>query len=143
MFFNVALSIIFIATCGIAFRWGGFDERLTACAFIANAILTNLVSEFDPNRYAHTATLQFYADVALLAMLLVLALRSDRFWPMWAAAFQLILILVHTGSGFQTGNFAWAYYAALIFWSFPLMLALAAGTWLEARSRREWDVDFR
>ncbi len=138
MFFSVVLGVIFIATCGIAFRWGGFDERLTASAFIVNALITNAINLSEIGPYSHIQTPELFADLALFSVLFILALRSDRFWPMWATAFQLIIILVHTGSGFQTGNFAWAYYVALIFWSFPIMLALAAGTWLEAKQRREW-----
>ncbi len=140
---QISVILIFLITCAIALRWGGFEERLTAGAFILNAVITNVLDFGNRTRYSQVQTFELYADLALLALLLVLALRSDRFWPMWATAFQLVLILVHAGSGFQTGNFAWAYYVALIFWSFPLMLTLAAGTWLEARQRRLWDVEFR
>ena len=75
--------------------------------------------------------------------LLVLALRSDRFWPMWAAAFQLVGTMVHLGSMSQTGDFEWAYYVALTFWTFPVFIALMAGTWFEGRNRRAVGIEAR
>ena len=38
----------------------------------------------------------------------------------------------------ETGNFAWAYAVGLIFWTYPVLISLMAGTWLEARHRRQW-----
>ena len=87
------------------------------------------------NNYGHTETGLLIIDVVLLIGLLVLALRSDRFWPMWATAFQFVAVIVHVASLTETGNFAWAYAVALIFWSYPIVIARAAGTWLEARYR--------
>ena len=69
--------------------------------------------------------------------LLALALTSDRFWPMYATAFQLVGLLVHIGSLTSAGGgMAWAYAVGLIFWSYAVIAALLAGTWLEGRNRR-------
>lgn len=86
--------------------------------------------------YQHIEMSVLAVDFGLLLGLLALALTSDRFWPMYAAAFQLLALLVHFGSLTEQGNFAWAYAVALIFWSYAVIGALLAGTWLEGRSRR-------
>ena len=135
----LALSVIAL-TCVVAFRYGGTDERLAATGFIVAVIASNVVSD---SSYTHTESGVLVVDVALFFGLLVLALRSDRFWPMWAAAFQLVGTMVHFASMSQTGNFAWAYFVALIFWTYPVVIALLAGTWLEGRNRREWEMSAR
>lgn len=127
-------------SCFVALRWGGRDEKIAAFGFMAAVIASNWVTD---GSYGHTETGVLIVDVSLFFGLLVLALRSDRFWPMWAAAFQLVGTMVHFASMSQTGDFAWAYYVALIFWTYPVVLALMAGTWFEGRSRREWEANAR
>ncbi|GGE06139.1 hypothetical protein GCM10011529_10660 [Polymorphobacter glacialis] len=120
-------------SCGVAMKWGGFDERVAAFGLILAVIASNFVGE---GKYLHTENGVLVVDVLLFGGLLLLALKSDRFWPMWAAAFQLVGTMIHFASMSQTGN-GWAYFVALIFWTFPVFIALAVGTWLEGRFRRD------
>jgi hypothetical protein len=121
------------ASVTLAFGIGGRDERLTAAAFVAATIMSWLLD----NKY-HGIQLSVLAiDVSLLFGLVLLALTSDRFWPMYAAAFQLVGTVVHVASMTETGDFAWAYAVGLIFWSYAVVMALGIGTWLEGRWRRD------
>ena len=131
MYIFVALGAVAMSA-GMAWKWGGLDEKLAAMGFVVATLASNLANTTE---YAHTETGVLLIDLALLAGLLVLALRSDRFWPMWAAAFQLVGTMVHIASMTETGDFAWAYAVGLIFWSYPVLIALMVGTWLEARYR--------
>ncbi len=133
MFFHILGLGSLFASSGVALKWGGFDERLAAFGFIIATLASNLANR---THYGHTETGVLIIDVCLLVGLVVLALRSDRFWPMWAAAFQLVGTTVHIASMAETGDFAWAYAVGLIFWSYPVMLAQALGTWLDGRYRR-------
>jgi hypothetical protein len=116
----------------IAFRHGGRDEQIAAAAFIIATVVTRLFH----TTYAHVELSVLAVDGTLLIGLLALAFTSDRFWPMYAAAFQLLGTVVHVASMAETGDFAWAYAVGLIFWSYAVMAALVAGTWVEGRSRR-------
>lgn len=116
----------------LAFRHGGRDEQLAAAAFI----IATLVSRLFHVTYAHVELSILAVDGTLLLGLVALALTSDRFWPMYAAAFQLLGTVVHVASMTEAGNYAWAYAVGLIFWSYAVMAALMAGTWVEGRSRR-------
>jgi hypothetical protein len=118
---------------GGALKWGGRDERLAALGFLAATLATQFANQ---SSYQHTEKGVLIIDMLLLAGLVILALRSDRFWPMWAAAFQLVGTTVHFASMAETGDFAWAYAVGLIFWSYPVLVALGLGTWLEGRHRR-------
>ena len=121
-----------VGSSAMAWKWGGRDERLAAIAFIMATLVSRLIDQSD---FGSTQTTVMIVDTALLTALVVLALRSDRFWPIWAAAFQLVGTMVHVASMAESGNFAWAYAVGLIFWSYPVMIALAVGTWLEGRFR--------
>jgi hypothetical protein len=128
------LGLMAVATsCGVAMRWGGLDERLASLGFVLATLASQIWTMTD---YAHTETIVLMIDAALLVGLIVLALRSDRFWPMWAAAFQLVGTTVHFASMTETGDYKWAYAVGLIFWSYPVLVALGVGTWLEGRHRR-------
>ena len=119
-------------SCVLAWRLGGFDERVAALCFVVATIASNLANQ---SNYGNTETGVLIIDLALLGCLVALALRSDRFWPMWASAFQLVGTTVHIASMAETGDFAWAYAVGLIFWSYPVMITLMVGTWLEGRFR--------
>jgi hypothetical protein len=128
----IAFSAVF-GSSAMAWKWGGLDEKLAAAGFVVATLASNLANQ---SSYSHTETGVLLIDVALLVGLVVLALRSDRFWPMWAAAFQLVGTMVHVASMTETGDYAWAYAVGLIFWSYPVLIALGVGTWLEGRHRR-------
>ena len=128
----LGLSVVVIS-CGMAVKWGGVDERLASLGFILATLASHVWTRSD---YALTETIVLMIDAALLLGLVVLALRSDRFWPMWAAAFQLVGTTVHFASMMATADYASAYGVALVFWSYPVLIALGVGTWFEGRHRR-------
>ena len=132
MILNYIGAFALLSSCGVALRWGGLDERLASLAFILATITSRLFTE---SNYVHTENMVMVIDAVLLVVLVSIALRSDRFWPMWAAAFQLVAVTVHFASLTETGSFAWAYAVGLLFWTYPVLIALMVGTWMEARYR--------
>lgn len=74
-------------------------------------------------------------DVALLVLLLTIALRSDRFWPLWAAGFHVIGTTIHLATFVEVDIWPPAYANAQAFWAWPVLVALLVGTMLEARYR--------
>ena len=132
MFLEILAVVTVVAAALLAFGWGGRDEQLAAIGFLAATLATRMIhAEYQQMEYGVLAV-----DFGLLLGLLALALTSDRFWPMYATAFQLVGLLVHIGSFSEDGSFAWAYAVGLIFWSYAVIAALLAGTWLEGRNRR-------
>lgn len=133
MILQILSTAFLLGCCAVALFWGASEERYTAIGIALAVVASNIVTD---GSYTHTENGVLIVDVAVFCGLLVLALRSDRFWPMWAAAFQMVGTMVHFASIPQAGNFAWAYFVALIFWTYPVFIALAAGTWFEGRFRR-------
>ena len=72
-------------------------------------------------------------DATMLAAFIVIALRSDRFWPLWVAGLQLTISISHLLKAIQPDLLPIAYGVAERFWSYPILIILAAGTWRSQR----------
>ena len=133
MIYSVLTLLALFGSAAMAWKWGGLDERLASGGFIIAGLASNLANT---SHYGHTEIGVLVVDVALLVGLMFIALYSDRFWPMWAAAFQVVAVTVHVASLAESGEFfAPAYAVGLIFWTYPVLIALMVGTWMEARYR--------
>ena len=72
-------------------------------------------------------------DLGVLAGFVVVALRSERFWPLWVAGLQLTTSIGHLLKGVDQDLLPRAYGAALQFWSYPILVILAVGTYRSHR----------
>jgi hypothetical protein len=85
------------------------------------------------------------ADSLYVALLLVVAVRSPRWWPSWAAAFQILSVTSHlmflaAGKDIEF----WAYIASMSVWNWLLFVALACGVYDRSMDdRRNRPVDAR
>jgi hypothetical protein len=70
----------------------------------------------------------FAIDIAVLFAFIHLTLKSDRFWPMWATAFQLLAVTIHTAMMVAPQITPWAFGTGVVFWAYPMLLALAVGS---------------
>jgi hypothetical protein len=123
--------LIGFAGCGYALWRGGRPERIIGAAVLFGwtvcPFLINTNDWFDP-QWAVAAV-----DVSLLALMLWVAFTSDRYWPMWAAAFHGLGVLMHATMLLDRRVPPWSYRTAEAVWSMLVLLALVAGTALEAR----------
>ena len=95
----IAVVAVFAAAL-LAFGFGGRDEQLAAIGFLAATLATRMITA----EYQHVEYGVLAVDFGLLLGLLALVLTSDRFWPMYATAFQLVCLLVHIGSLTSAGG---------------------------------------
>ena len=72
-------------------------------------------------------------DLAVLASFVFVALRSNRFWPLWVAGLQLTSSMAHVMKAIDDRLVPLAYGAAIAFWSYPILVILAIGTWRQHR----------
>jgi hypothetical protein len=71
----------------------------------------------------------FAADTAAFLLFLFVALKSGRYWPLFAAAFQLLAVVTHVASTFDRHLSAWAYITAGVIWSYLLLGSIGLGAW--------------
>ena len=128
--------LLLVAVILYALLRGGRDERVVALLCLAGVIGTELLLPPPDQRFAGIELGVMAVDLVLLAGFVAVALRSARFWPLWVAGLQLTAAMGHLLKGIDTGLLPHAYGAALTFWSYPILLILAAGTWRHYRRRR-------
>lgn len=125
-------------TCGYALIRGGRDERIVAIVCLVASVLTAFVLSPWGHRYSQIEAGEMLVDLTVLAVFVAVALRSDRFWPLWIAGLQLTSSLAHLLKGINIDLLPQAYAAATKFWSYPILLIIAAGTWRrQQRTRHE------
>lgn len=119
---------LLVAVCFYAWLRGSGDERLVAATCLAGTAATLLVISPLQQRYSGVESGLMLVDLAVLAGFVTVALRSKRFWPLWVAGLQLTTSLGHILKGIDQDLLPRAYGAALQFWSYPILIILAVGT---------------
>ncbi len=122
---------VLLACCGLAVWRGRWVERIAAAAMAAAWFASPLVQDDQQTLGAQSGVLA--VDVLLLLVLLWLALTTDRWWTMAAAAFQGVSALVHLAAAIDRAIIPRAYYVAGSLLSYLVMGALLVGAWNAGR----------
>jgi hypothetical protein len=136
MFGPLIFGPLLLAVCIYAWLRGGTDERAVAATCLAGTLATLLVISPLRQRYAGVEEGLLFVDLAVLAGFIAVALRSKRFWPLWVAGLQLTTSLGHILKGIDQDLMPRAYGAALQFWSYPILIIVAVGTYRSHRRLR-------
>ncbi|WP_448582991.1 hypothetical protein [Thermaurantiacus sp.] len=132
----ILFAALLLGTLALAWRRGGREERLAALALLCSALLSPLAQ----NRgFAGPEYWILLIDALLFLALGAIALTSRAFWPLWAAGFQLGALAVHLAAARVPEILPAAYAATLIIWSYPVVVAVALGTWFEGRGATDPD----
>ncbi len=123
--------MVFIAqvlmSCGVAALIGGWEGKWIAflylCAFGATRLIW-LQPDFFWSDYHHIIAL---IDISLLVGLYAVALRSDRWWPIWIAGLHLLTVLSHIQAGLAPAFASRVFFALEVFWAPIKMLVLLLG----------------
>ena len=124
---------VLLLTVGVALWRGGWPERSAAVAVLLASFASPLV---ESNLFASPEYGILAVDLMLLGWLGALALFTDRFWPLWATGFHLVGTIVHVARMVDPTVVPPAYAIGQVFWSYPVLAALASGALVEARERR-------
>ena len=113
-----------MSVCALAVWRGRDEERLAAGGMLANWALSLVVfkSQSEDTQWA-----VFAFDAALSAVMLWVALRSRRHWPLFAAGFQLLVMVTHVGHAVDSRVTGWAYLTAQLAWAYLVLLAIGYG----------------
>jgi hypothetical protein len=123
-------------TCGYAFFRGGRYERIVAVVCIVGTIATVAVDSPLNRMYVHVESGALLVDLAVLAAFVVVALYSERFWPLWVAGLQLTTSVAHFLKAIDPHLIPQAYGLAVRLWSYPILLILAGGAWRNHNRKR-------
>jgi hypothetical protein len=121
----ILFDLLLFSTCGYALWRGSPDARIVALV----CVIANFASYALVSRYSSLEAGVLAVDVATFLAFAAVAMLSERFWPLWVSGLQLTAILGHLLKGVESNLLPTAYAAALHFWSYPILIILAAGTW--------------
>lgn len=136
--------LILFGSCAFALWRGDRDGRIVALICLLASLISPLVLRPVINRYSGVEIGVFTIDLLTFAGFTLVALASKRFWPLWVAALQLTTLLSHLMREVDSTLVARAYAVAAVFWSYPILLILAVGTWRghrrESQANRDWQA---
>ncbi len=128
--------ILLFGVCAYAFLKGRVDERLAAATCIVATFATNIV--YSPaGSFAGIELGVLIVDALAFCGFVFIALRTDRFWPLWIAGMQLTTLLAHAFKAIKFGLIPQVYAAAERFWVYPIFLIIVIGTFRSHRRRRQ------
>jgi cyanate permease len=127
--------ILLFSIFGFAWWRGGTEEKIAASICVLATIVTHFVASPLAQRYSNVETGLLAIDLVVLLCFVGIALYSTRFWPLWAAGFQLTVTMSHLLKGVQLDLLPRAYAAAAVFWSYPILFVIVVGTWRARKVR--------
>lgn len=127
---NVLTYSALLLTC-LAYAWwrGGGPEKVGASILAIGSSLTLVAVSRPGARFASVETGILIVDLACMAAFVVLALRADRYWPLWLAALQIAGASVHVVKFLDPEITRRTYAFLLAIWAYPMIVLICVGTW--------------
>ena len=129
-YYFVGLLVICSAYAFIA---GGAPERIGAATYALSVAATYLILWSRSSEWLTVEFGVFTVDVLVFIIFAILALRANRFWPIWVSALLGLGILGHLARWAGPDVIPWAYAVILTIWSYPILAIIALGTFNHQR----------
>jgi hypothetical protein len=133
-------ALLFVC-CLYAFVAGGAPERLGATAYALACVASSFAFSPLPVQYRSVETGVFIVDVLVFVAFILLALRANRFWPLWVSALLGLGVLAHPARLAGPGAVPWAYQMIMSIWSYPILAIIAIGTFNHQQRLKRFGVD--
>ena len=131
-----------LVLCTLYALWaGGGPERIGAAVYALSVATTHLILTAQYSRWLNVEVGVFIVDAVTFLAFVPIALRADRFWPLWVSAFLGLGVLGHLARLVGPDTFWWAYAVVLTIWSYPIVLLFALGTFLHRRRLARYGAD--
>lgn len=133
---RVLLYVTLLLGCfAYAAARGGWPERLGVLILMAGSALTAVALPPLQQRYSSLETEILIVDAGVLFAFLALALATDRYWPLWTTALQLLVVLAHLAKWADPHMFRVGYGFIMAVWSYLQLLVMALGIRAYHRAR--------
>ncbi len=116
---------------------GKRDHWIAMGGLVLGSLATLLVYKFSSSRWAQMETGVLLVDLAYLALLFTLAVRSKQFWPLWVAAFQLVGTLTHLARLVSPNILPYGYGMAQGMWAYLQMAAIVYPVFVMNRTSKK------
>lgn len=130
---NYYFNALLLVCCLYAFVAGGGPERLGAAAYALACITSHFVYSAPPIKFRSVEIGVLVVDVFVFAAFALLALRANRFWPIWVTALLGLGVLAHLARWAVPDTLRWPYQVMMSLWSYPILAIIALGTFNHRR----------
>lgn len=146
-FLALLYNMVLVAVCCFAAVRGGRPERIGAALNVTASIGSSIARSMAITSWAPAETVILVIDVGIAAGFFWLAIRTIRFWPIWAFGFALANLFISLAGGLLPKVTLFAYSSGLVLYAYLALGSLAFGTFLLPRdanpslrngSRRLW-----
>ena len=135
----IIFNALLFGSCAYALLKGTRDAQTVAVV----TLVATFTSWFLVSQYAGVEFGVLAVDVLVLAAFTAVALKSDRFWPLWIAGLQLTTTFGHALRAFEDQLVPLAYAVSLRFWSYPIQIILIIAVWRSQRRNQLGERAFR
>jgi hypothetical protein len=130
-YFGLVLTVV---VCGAAFWKGGREEQFAAGGLLLSWAMTIALRD---RSWVGTQWAAFAADAGLLLIVTGISLRTKRYWPLVAAAFQLLCVMTHVARTIDPGVRAWAYATGQVIFTQLFVVSIGVGVFNTWRGGRQ------
>lgn len=127
--------LLTLFACAFAALFGGRDGRWFALVFLASVILT--MPALMMGSWHGTQIWLTIVDTLLFVALVWLMLRSQSYWPIWAAASQMMTVLTHIVTLLLQSFSERIYEGLSTVWVLPLLLFTIVGIEIDRKARHD------
>ncbi len=124
-FYQWANLTLLLLACGLGAWRGRWPERVAAAAMMLAWIASTLFHNGTQTMGADTGIILI--DALLFAVLLTIALTSERWWPLWACAFHGLSVVLGLAMAVDHRVWSAAGFVSAEAFSYLTMLALLVG----------------
>ena len=125
---RVAIFTLLLGAVTLLSWWrGGAPERAMATCFALGFIATLTSYSSLPVRFTTVETAVAMVDVVMLIVILAIAMKADRLWPMLVAGLQLDIVMVHALKAIDADVMRSIYAIMMTVWAYPQLILLVIG----------------
>lgn len=123
----ILFLLLWLGVCGYALWRGAQPERFVASMFLA-AVPLGSAAYSAGYHWRGIEMGIFGVDLAMLILLLAIALRANRYWPIGIAAMQVLQVIGHLIKLADDHMLPLLYWISNVVWAYPMLILLLLGT---------------
>jgi uncharacterized membrane protein YhaH (DUF805 family) len=121
-------SVVGLGVCLYALTRGGAPERIAAAMLVGGMLLSSVVIGMSHGDPAVLRTLMALLDIADFIVFAIVAVRANRFWPIWLTAFTGLSMCATLAALLDSERLEWVYLTAGSIWGYPMLVTILIGT---------------
>ncbi len=130
----IAFLMLLAGSSAFAFWKGDRSLRIVAAIVVVGSILSAIAQRHNPVPWQYGEMGTLLVDFTMLGAFGAIMFSSNRFWPIWMTAAQLLTVIAHFGPVLRHSHIAIPFAISEQIWSWLILAQLIAATALHRRA---------